>query len=66
MKMCIIEKKRKTIAKTLEVNFLLTRLKKNNCSRHNSMTKLCHKYLNMKIKEKWVEIIDLKRISSLT
>ena len=63
MEMCIIEKARKFIAKNCKLIFSGTVEK--NCSRHNSIPENVIHYLNMKMIDKLVEMIDLKLCISL-
>ena len=66
--MCIIEKKaRKSIAKRLKVDFLWNRGKEKEKLAHDTMQFLKNvvHYLNMKMPDILVEIIDLQPFSSI-
>ena len=62
--MCIIEKSRKSIAKKLEVNFIWNLGKRFSHNTIQCLKNVVH-YLNMKIPDILVEIIDLQLCSSL-
>ena len=63
MRKSALLKKAKKIRSKKTLNYFLLNHRKNNiyfCSRHNSMTELCHTLFKYENKVTWVEIINLK------